>query len=104
MKKTVKFILIIFYKIFYKIKKIGKNSYIGKNFKVTNGKKIIIGNNVSIRPNTDVFADDIFICDGCDIGTRNRIAGNVILEKNVLTGPNVMMILIRLLCFKEPNK
>lgn len=63
--------------------------YIGRNVHITNGKNIKVGNNVSIRPCCDLFAGDTFVIgDNCDIGTRNRIAGNVIIEKSVLFGPD----------------
>ena len=63
--------------------------YIGKNVHIENGKKIKLGHNVSVRPDCDLFALEVFeIGDSCDIGTRNRIAGNVIIENSVLFGPD----------------
>lgn len=63
--------------------------YIGRNVHVTNGRVIKIGKGVSIRPGCDLFADKQFeIGDCCDIGTRNRIAGNIIIENSVLFGPD----------------
>lgn len=63
--------------------------YIGRRVHIVNGKKIELGKNVAIRPDVDLFArDKIRIGDGCDIGTRNRIVGNVIIEKKVLFGPD----------------
>lgn len=34
------------------------------------------------------FCDNIKVGDGCDIGTRNRFSGNVLIGNNVLFGPN----------------
>ena len=66
-----------------------KNVYVGKGVHFVNGKNIQLGTNVSIRPYCDLFAGKVFkIDDGCDIGTRNRIAGNVIIEDHVLIGPD----------------
>lgn len=63
--------------------------YIGKGVHVVNGKNIQLGRNVQIRPNVDLFAGSVFqIKDGCDIGTRNRIVGNIVLEEKVLLGPD----------------
>lgn len=71
------------------ISKKGKNVYIGSKVKVVNGKQIELDDNVQIRPYCDLFAtDQIQIGKGCDIGTRNRIVGNVIIENEVLTGPD----------------
>lgn len=63
--------------------------YIGRNVHFTSGKKIKLGKNVSIRPECDLFAGERFqIGDNCDIGTRNRIAGNIVIEDSVLFGPD----------------
>lgn len=63
--------------------------YIGRNVHFVNGSKIKLGNNISVRPDCDLFADDIFaIGDNSDIGTRNRIVGDVIIGKSVLFGPD----------------
>lgn len=63
--------------------------YIGKEVHFANGAHIKLGKNVSIRPYCDLFAGRVFeIGDNCDIGTRNRIAGNVIIGDNVLIGPD----------------
>ena len=65
-----------------------KGVYIGKGFKLTS-KELYLKNNVSIRPNCDFFPKEyIKLGLGCDIGVRNRIAGNVILEDYVLVGPD----------------
>lgn len=54
-----------------------------------NGNRIKLGSGVQIRPDCDLFAGRVFIIDdGCDIGTRNRIVGEVIIEKDVLIGPD----------------
>lgn len=61
--------------------------YIGKEVHFANGANIKFGKNVSVRPYCDLFASEVFeVGDNCDIGTRNRIAGNVIIEDNVLLG------------------
>lgn len=66
-----------------------KGTYIGKGVHIVNGGNIKLGNNVQIRPYCDLFAGQIFIIsDNCDIGTRNRIVGNVIIENSVLFGPD----------------
>lgn len=63
--------------------------YIGREVHFSNSANIKLGKDVSVRPYCDLFAGDIFeIGDCCDIGTRNRIAGNVIIEKSVLLGPD----------------
>lgn len=86
------------------INKIGKNVYIGKQTKITNGKNIYLGNDVQIRPYCDLFADDfIIINEACDIGIRNRIGGNVIFEKSVLTGPDNYFSLFDH-CYTDPDK
>lgn len=67
--------------------------YIGKHCNIKEGRNIHLGKDVSIRPFCDIFAscDGVKIGDNCDIGTRNRIAGKVIMESNVLTGPDVFI-------------
>lgn len=63
--------------------------YIGKEVHFANGKNIKLGKNVSVRPYTDLFAGKCLeIGDNCDIGTRNRIAGDVIIGESVLFGPD----------------
>ena len=63
--------------------------YVGRHVHIENGKRIALGRNVSIRPDVDLFAGCVFkIGEGCDIGTRNRIAGNVVIEDYVLFGPD----------------
>ena len=67
----------------------GKRIYIGGRVHVIGGDKISLGNDVQIRPDVDLFAGERFcIGDGVDIGTRNRIAGNVVIEDKVLFGPD----------------
>lgn len=66
--------------------------YIGRHVHFKNGKRIELGRNVQIRPDVDLFAGRVFkIGDGCDIGTRNRFTGNIIIEDNVLFGPDNYM-------------
>lgn len=63
--------------------------YIGKNVHIVNGKKIRLGRACQIRPECDLYAlDMIEIGNRCDIGTRNRIVGNVVIEDSVLLGPD----------------
>lgn len=67
----------------------GGGVYIGRRVHFVNGQKIKFGTNVSIRPDCDLFASNVFeIGDNSDIGTRNRIAGDVIIGKSVLFGPD----------------
>lgn len=63
--------------------------YIGRHVHITNGQNICLGRNISIRPDCDLFAGTcIEIGENCDIGTRNRIVGNVIIGDSVLIGPD----------------
>lgn len=63
--------------------------YIGRHVHIVNGNSIKLGINVQIRPDCDLFAGAVFVVgDGCDIGTRNRIAGEVVIENDVLIGPD----------------
>ena len=63
--------------------------YVGRNVHFVNGENIKLGHNIEIRPDVDLFAGAILkIGNGCDIGTRNRIVGNIIVEDNVLMGPD----------------
>ena len=63
--------------------------YVGRHVHFVNGNVIKLGKGVQIRPDVDLFAASEFcVGDGCDIGTRNRIVGNVIIEDNVLLGPD----------------
>lgn len=67
---------------------VGKNSYIGKNVKFKNPKEYLIGARVSIRPNVEIFCDEISIGDDSDIGTRTRFDGKVEIQQSVLIGPD----------------
>lgn len=70
----------------------GGGVYVGKHVHFKNTKNITIGKEVSIRPYVDIFAgNNIIIGDRCDIGTRNRIVGEVVIESDVLFGPDVFM-------------
>lgn len=63
--------------------------YIGRGVHLGNSKNVHICENVQIRPYCDLFAGNVFeIGANSDIGTRNRIAGNVIIEDSVLFGPD----------------
>ncbi len=70
--------------------KYSKGTYVGKEVHFVNGKNIKMGQGVQIRPYVDLFAGGgpFVIGDNCDIGTRNRIAGNVVFEESVLLGPD----------------
>lgn len=75
--------------LYEKWRDISGGVYIGKEVHFANGANIKFGKNVSVRPYCDLFASEVFeVGDNCDIGTRNRIAGNVIIEDNVLFGPD----------------
>ena len=73
-----------------KIKRISnRGGYIGRHVHVVNGKSIAMGRDVQIRPDVDLFAGKkMAIGDRCDIGTRNRITGDVVIESDVLFGPD----------------
>lgn len=46
-----------------------------------------MGDGVQIRPDVDIFAGEkLIIGDRCDIGTRNRIVGEIVIESDVLLG------------------
>ena len=63
--------------------------YVGRHVHFVNGTKIELGKHVQIRPDVDLFAGEVFrLGTGCDIGTRNRIVGNVIIGDYVLFGPD----------------
>ena len=65
------------------------NVYVGRNVHFVNGRGIELGKGVQILPDVDLFAGKVFrIGAGCDIGTRNRIVGNVVIEDHVLFGPD----------------
>jgi acetyltransferase-like isoleucine patch superfamily enzyme len=66
-----------------------KGVYIGRNVHIVNGNRLIIGSDVQIRPDVDLFITDLMkIGDRSDVGARNRITGNVIIESDVLLGPD----------------
>ena len=69
--------------------KSGGRVYIGKEVHFANSANIKLCKEVSIRPYCDLFAGDIFkVGDNCDIGTRNRIAGDIVIGDSVLFGPD----------------
>ena len=65
--------------------------YIGKQCNLKGGRNILIGDNVSIRPFCDLFAEevDLEIGDCSDIGARTRISGRVVIREKVLISPDV---------------
>lgn len=86
--RYVKVINAFFVCLIYKVGWNRKISF-GRGIKIVNGKNIFLGKNIFIRSNTDLFANEnIFIGNNCDIGVRNRIVGDVVIEDNVLIGPN----------------
>ena len=96
MKEQIKNIIGNMKCIIYNIKKHGKNIYIGRNTKIIGGNKITFGNNVQLRPECFICCNldaSLIISDNVDIGTRSRISSGkkIILEKDVLTGPNVFI-------------
>ena len=67
----------------------GGQIYIGKNVKVKGGQRIKLSPQIQIRPYCCLFADEFLeVGSNCDIGERNRIAGNVLIGDNVLIGPD----------------
>ena len=98
MKKTIKYILGYLKCTILRVGKFDKKVYIGRNVHIVNPKNLIIGERVSIRPEVDIFVDDkISIGNECDIGTRNRFDGNIIIEDEVLFGPD------NYICSKDHN-
>lgn len=70
----------------------GAGVYVGAKVKFESGEAIKLGRGVQIRPYCDLFAETdgigIMIGDSSDIGTRNRICGNVRIGRSVLIGPD----------------
>lgn len=63
--------------------------YIGSRVHIVNGRNITLGRDVQIRPDVDLFAGErIVIGDRCDIGPRNRFSGAIVMESDVLLGPD----------------
>ena len=75
--------------IMYGIKTYGGKIYIGKNVNIKGGERITLASQIQIRPYCCLFAGAFLeISSNCDIGERNRIAGDVRIGKNVLIGPD----------------
>lgn len=70
--------------------KLGNNVYIGSHVHITSGSNLTLNDDVQIRPHCDLFAggNGLTIGKRCDIGTRNRIDGDVTLGEAVLLGPD----------------
>ncbi|MGO5416736.1 acyltransferase [Collinsella sp. LCP19S3_B11] len=69
---------------------VGERVYIGTHVHIVNGASLAIGNDVQIRPFCDLFAGGggIVLGNRCDIGTRCRLDGNIVLGQAVLLGPD----------------
>ena len=63
------------------------NLYLGHKVHITKGK-IKFGKNVSVRPFVDIFCSEFTCGNNVDIGTRNRFGGKILIEDNVLIGPD----------------
>lgn len=70
--------------------KAGRGVYVGSRVHIVNGSKLVLGDAVQIRPDCDLFAGGVGITMGnrCDVGTRNRIVGDVFIGDAVLFGPD----------------
>jgi UDP-3-O-[3-hydroxymyristoyl] glucosamine N-acyltransferase len=89
-KETMKYVLGYFRLNFKKVRvSFSSHIYVGKGVHICNGRKVNLGKGIQIRPYCDLFANpQIYVGDGCDIGTRNRIDGNVTIGKFTLIGPD----------------
>lgn len=80
-----------------KLKKVGKNLWIGKNVRALSGKDIEIGDNCSIMSFTSLAAinGELKIGNWASINENVRIdasqKGKIFLGDNVLIGPNVLI-------------
>lgn len=96
-KKIIKKILCPIQCIRFGIHNHKDSLYIGKACKIVNAKLMEFGKNVSIMPYTMLVChgneSKIFFDDGVEIGMYSRVAAQseVILEKNVLTGPHIFI-------------
>jgi len=70
--------------------KLGRGVYIGSRVHITNGRKLVVGDEVQVRPDVDLFAgkSGLIIGSRRDIGERCRLCGDVILGEAVLFGPD----------------
>lgn len=97
MKKSIKRVLGKWQCLRFKLKKVGKNIYIGMHCKLVNGNRIKLGNDVSIMPYTMLVAHGqnaiLEIGEGSEIGMFSRVASknSVVIGSNVITGPNVFI-------------
>lgn len=75
----------------------GKNCYIGLNVNIIHSGGVILGNDVIIRPSTDIYATPkgakIIIGNNSEIGNHSTISANrlIEIEDGVLTGPHVFI-------------
>lgn len=89
LKKKAKYLAGKLRCLIYGINCVGGKIYIGKNVKITGGRRIQLSSQIQIRPYCCLFAGEFLeIGSNCDIGERNRIAGNVRIGENVLIGPD----------------
>lgn len=95
MKTLVKYLLGFFKCKIYKIEHKGK-CYITSG-KVRNRGSIIFGNDVIIRPSTDIYThvttSKIVVGDKVEIGNHSTISAynKIVIGDNVLTGPHVFI-------------
>lgn len=94
MKKIVIKILNLWYRIYGKIKFIGRNIYVGIGCKIINNGMIELNENVKLRGNAFISTNKnsiIKVGKNTDIGINSRIcaANKIIIGDNVLFGPNV---------------
>ncbi len=70
--------------------RLGRGVYIGSRVRITNGGRLVLGNDVQIRPDVDLFAGEggLMIGSRCDIGERCRLCGDIVLGEAVLFGPD----------------
>ena len=70
--------------------KLGDNVYIGLHVHITCGSSLTLEDDVQVRPHCDLFVggNGLKIGRRSDIGTRNRIDGDVTLGEAVLLGPD----------------
>lgn len=89
--------LITFWKAKSNRLKIGGGNYINMNVKFVNRGTIILGNDVTVRPSTCVYANNgrsiVSFGNHTEIGNHSTISSHVevVLEDGVLTGPHVFI-------------
>lgn len=96
MKENIKYLIGFLKCKFFKVKKFGKKIYVGNRTKIIGGFNIKLEYDIQFRPDMLISCNKnakMEIMSGVDVGARSRIlAGKkIIIEKNVLTGPNVFI-------------